>query len=90
MAGVVNCTGGEANVLRASDQLMQQLLRDGLARPHANGIGLDLDAQGRVVSADGDMTQRLFAIGPLSQGADWESVAVPELRERAAAIAALL
>jgi uncharacterized NAD(P)/FAD-binding protein YdhS len=32
----------------------------------------------------------MFALGPITQGAFWESTAVPEIRVRAAAIAAIL
>jgi uncharacterized NAD(P)/FAD-binding protein YdhS len=65
------------------------MLSDGLARAHANGYGLDLDSDSRVLDARGQVRGSLYAIGPITQGAFWESTAVPEIRARAAAIAAL-
>ena len=38
----------------------------------------------------GVLLRNLFAIGALTQGAFWECTAAPEIRVRAAAIAALL
>jgi len=87
VAGVVNCTGGNLDVTRAEDRLLNQLLRAGLARPHRNGIGIDLDAESRVVDKDGNAHQTLFAIGPITQGAFWESTSVLEIREWARAVA---
>jgi uncharacterized NAD(P)/FAD-binding protein YdhS len=68
------------------------LLAAGTARPDALGIGLDIDPDGRLVSADGT-AERVFVVGPARRGTQWESTAVPEIRthatEVAAAIAAL-
>jgi len=87
VAGVVNCTGGSLDFARADDRLLNQLLRAGLARPHANGLGVDLDSESRVIGSDGNANPTLFAIGPLTQGAFWESTAVPDIRNWAKAIA---
>lgn len=87
VVGVVNCTGGEANLARADAPLIQQLLHNGLARAHANGLGFDLDPQSRVLDAQGRAQSDLFALGPLTQGAFWESTAVPDIRIWAALIA---
>ena len=89
VAGVVNCTGGNLDLTRASEPLIVQLLGEGVARPNANGLGLDVDPLGRVVDASGQAHASLFTIGALTQGAFWESTAVPEIRVRAAAIADL-
>lgn len=90
VASIINCTGADPDVRRADAPLMQQLLTDGLARPHATGIGFDLDENGRLIGADGAPSPRLFAIGPPTQGAFWESTAVPEIRRRADELASLL
>ena len=90
VAAVVNCTGAAADIRNATDPLMRQLLEEGLARAPDNGLGLAIDLDGRVVSADGGVQSTLFALGPITQGAFWESTAVPEIRVRAAAIAAML
>jgi uncharacterized NAD(P)/FAD-binding protein YdhS len=90
VAGVVNCTGGNLDLTRAAEPLVAQLLSEGVARPHANGLGMDVDADGRVIGADGAPQQGLYTIGALTQGAFWESTAAPEIRVRAAAIAELI
>ena len=90
VAAVVNCTGGDLDLTRADEPLMAQLLNEGVARPHASGVGLDVDGDSRVVAAHGGTQPNLFAIGALTQGAFWECTAVPEIRARAAAIADLV
>ncbi len=87
---VINCTGSSQDVANATDPLLRQLLADGVARPHACGIGLETDTEGRVVGASGEPHSSLMTLGPLTQGAFWEATAVPEIRVRAALLADLL
>ena len=84
---VINCTGPESNPLRWGAPLVQQLLRRGTVRPHANGLGLDATAGGAVVNAAGTPSDRLLAIGPMLKAALFESVAVPEIRSQAQELA---
>lgn len=86
-AAVVNCAGADMDITRSADPLLRQLLGDGLARPHPNGLGFDLDEHSRLVGAGGQAHETLYAIGPLTQGAFWESTAVPDIRVWAARIA---
>jgi uncharacterized NAD(P)/FAD-binding protein YdhS len=88
-AGIVNCTGPEGRIERVDDPLVRQLLRDRVARPDPLGIGLDVDADSRLIAADGRASQTLFALGPLTRGAFWEIVAVPDIRGQAASVARL-
>lgn len=37
----------------------------------------------RTLSADGSANERIFAIGPMTRGAFWEIVAVPDIRTQA-------
>ncbi len=90
VTAVVNCTGAAADLRNSSDPLVRQLLDEGVVRAPDNGLGLAIDAEGRIVSAGGSIQSALFALGPITQGAFWESTAVPEIRVRAAAIAAML
>lgn len=90
VAAVVNCTGANLDLTRANDPLIQQLLSEGLARTHATGLGFDLDHDARVLDARGQVQGSLYAIGPITAGAFWESTAVPEIRARSAAIAATI
>jgi uncharacterized NAD(P)/FAD-binding protein YdhS len=87
---VVNCTGPESNPLRWPAPLVQQLLRRGTIRPHANGLGLDATAAGALVNAAGEPSDWLLAIGPMLKAALFESVAVPEIRSQAQQLARVL
>ncbi|MFC3712380.1 FAD/NAD(P)-binding protein [Sphingoaurantiacus capsulatus] len=77
---VINCTGPAGEAARAADPLLRQLLADGLARPDAFNLGLDVDADSRLVGADGTPQRRLYALGPVTRGAHWEITAVPDIR----------
>jgi uncharacterized NAD(P)/FAD-binding protein YdhS len=88
--GVVNCTGASLDLGFSAGPLVRQLFDDGLVRAHASGLGLDVDSEGRVIANSGAKHENLFALGPITQGVFWESTAVPEIRVRAAAIAAML
>lgn len=84
---VVNCTGPDARYSPDVSPLVASLLEGGWVRTHAAGVGLDVHADGRVVQRDGSLSPLLYAVGPARQGTLWESVAVPELRGQAAAMA---
>lgn len=90
VAGVINCTGGDIDIESSAQPLLKQMLRDGLVRPAANGLGFDLDEESRVLDAAGGPHASMFAIGPLTQGAFWESTAVPDIRVWAGRIASHL
>lgn len=90
VAAVINCTGGSLDYARETEPLIVQLIADGIVRPHANGLGLDVDALRRPIGANGASRENFFTIGPVTQGAFWESTAVPEIRVHAAAIAEML
>ena len=87
IARVINCTGSSLDLTNSPDRLVRQLLVDGIARPHACGLGFDGAPDGLVLDSAGAPHASLFALGPLTQGAFWESTAVPEIRVRAAALA---
>lgn len=84
-AAAVNCTGPQGDIRRIEDPLIRQLIAGGRARPDRLGLGLEVDRSSRVVG-DGP-SPALYAIGPLSKGAFWEIVAVPDIRVQAAAVA---
>jgi uncharacterized NAD(P)/FAD-binding protein YdhS len=44
----------------------------------------------RVIGAGGAPTPRLYAVGPPTRAARWESVAVPDLRSQTEALAVTL
>jgi len=77
-----NCTGPLHSMARTRDPLLRSLLDAGQARPDHLGIGLEVDDRSRLVGSD-----RLWALGPLTKGRYWEIIAVPDIREQAAAVA---
>lgn len=90
VAAVVNCTGADLDLARTHDPLVWQMLSDGHIRRPQNGLGLEVDERGRVLDANGEAQPLLLALGPITQGAFWESTAVPEIRTHAAQIAELI
>lgn len=82
VARIVNCTGPQGDLLRSREPLIRHLLAAGMIRPDALRIGLEVDAQSHVVTADGGVDDRLYCIGPMTRGGLWEVVAVPDLRQQ--------
>ncbi len=83
----INCTGPQGNLAAASDPLLRQLTASGAIRPDPLQIGIDVDDQSRTIAADGRRNDNLYAIGPMTRGAFWEIVAVPDIRQQLWALA---
>jgi uncharacterized NAD(P)/FAD-binding protein YdhS len=79
-ARVIDCTGSGTDVTQSADRLLQTLLRSGAARPDPLRLGLDVSPDGAVLGRTGVASKRLFAIGTLTTGANWEITAVPDIR----------
>ncbi len=86
-ARIVNCTGPELDIDRAGDPLLDTLLAAGRIRPDAYRLGVDVDEHSRALDRNGTPSDRLFAIGPMTRGAFWESIAVGDIGAQAQAIA---
>ena len=87
VAHVVNCTGPQADIRKLKDPLVAGLLARDLITPDILQLGIDADAAGRVLNAAGTTVPGLYLIGSWRKGALFESVAVPELRGQADALA---
>jgi uncharacterized NAD(P)/FAD-binding protein YdhS len=85
---VINCTGPDGDYRRLDNPIVKALFRRGLASPGPLGTGLRTDEHGALVDAEGRASTRLFTIGPPRTGELFESIAVPEIREQAEALAA--
>ncbi|EPX64843.1 hypothetical protein D187_000265 [Cystobacter fuscus DSM 2262] len=83
---VINCTGPDCSFSRGQP-LLRSLLESGLARRDALGLGLSTDEGGALLDGQGQPSAVLFTLGPLRRGELWESTAVPEIRDQAAALA---
>ena len=80
---LVNCTGPQGDLSRTDEPLLATLTARGAIRPDAEHLGIDVDGVARAVAADGTVDDRLHAIGPMTRGAFWEIVAVPDIRRQA-------
>jgi uncharacterized NAD(P)/FAD-binding protein YdhS len=62
--------------------LLRALLDDGSIQSDRLGMGILVDDHSRAEGA-----KDLWALGPLTKGRYWEIIAVPDIREQAAAVA---
>jgi uncharacterized NAD(P)/FAD-binding protein YdhS len=84
---IVSCRGLTSDPRRSSNPVVAQLVAEGFARADPLGIGLDVDNDCALVDATGRASKRIFAVGPMSQAAFWESIAVPDIRLQAESLA---
>ena len=80
-AYVFNCTGPLHSMSRTRNRLLRSLINAGEVRLDKLDIGFEVDERSRA-------GERLWALGPLSKGRYWEIIAVPDIRDQAAAVAA--
>jgi uncharacterized NAD(P)/FAD-binding protein YdhS len=85
---VISCAGPLLNYARITDPLVVSLRTAGDLTPDPLHLGLLTDAHGALLGADGGASPSLFTLGPSRRPAYFESTAVPELRQQAAALAA--
>lgn len=84
---IINCTGPQGDLSRASDPLLSSLAQQGWIRADACGLGLDVSSECRLIAADGDPLPNLYGVGPVTRGAFWEITSVPDIRVQALACA---
>jgi uncharacterized NAD(P)/FAD-binding protein YdhS len=84
---VINCTGPLPSNSVESNPVIGSLLVSGVLRPDELSLGIDTTRNGNAIAADGQEVPDLFLVGTLRKSTDWESTAVPELRNQAATAA---
>ena len=84
---LVDCTGLQMTIRHTTDRLIASLHAAGIIRPGRHGIGIDTDDSGALIGQDGQADPRLLTLGSARIGSLWESLAVPDLRRQAAALA---
>ncbi|QXQ16819.1 FAD/NAD(P)-binding protein [Pseudomonas tolaasii] len=89
-AALINSSGIEYDWRRVARPLPQQLLKHGLIRPGPLALGIEADKSGAVLDAQGQVSRRLFAMGPPLRGMWWESTAVTDVALQAKSLAATL
>ena len=77
---LIDCTGPGHDAL--SQPLTRALIEAGEARLDGLRLGLDLDEAGHVLNAEGQANPALFVLGPPARAALWETIAVPDIRNR--------
>jgi uncharacterized NAD(P)/FAD-binding protein YdhS len=87
VARVVNCTGLGADYDRIGHPLVRSMLAEGTARPDPLRLGLDVTNTGALMHRQGSISRRIFAVGPVTKGAHWEIVAVPDIRRQCEVLA---
>jgi uncharacterized NAD(P)/FAD-binding protein YdhS len=87
VGAVVNCTGPCGSPAVSADPLVRSLMDGGYARSGPLGIGFDTADDGQLVDIEGGAALPVWTLGSLRRGTLWESTAMPEIREQAAALA---
>jgi uncharacterized NAD(P)/FAD-binding protein YdhS len=88
---VICCAGPLLDYGRISTPLVQQLRADGCLTPDTLRLGISTDTTGALLGAGGQPSAGwLYTLGASRRPAYFESTAVPELRQQAAALAGVL
>ena len=87
---VVNCTGVASDYRKSKHPLVESLRSQKLIRPNPIGLGLTAAANGALLNGTNKPSNLLYTIGTPRKGDLWETIAVPELRGQAQALAETL
>ena len=90
VARVINCSGPGRDYSKVDLPLVADLRQQGWLTPDPLRLGIQTDANGGLLAADGNLAPNLYTLGPLRIPALWESIAIPEIRCQAAELAGLL
>lgn len=87
---VIQATGLDTAVAYGADELLSQLLREGLATADPLQLGVLGHPDGQLLGRTGNPQPGLYAIGSLLRGNLWECTAMPEIRAAAHRLAVAL
>ncbi len=87
---VINATGPSTRFSATRSVLLRNLLTRELVSPDDTDMGIRIDRDHTVLTASGDCSAWLLALGPMLRGTYWETIAVPELRVQAQRVAETL
>jgi uncharacterized NAD(P)/FAD-binding protein YdhS len=90
VAAIVDCSGIVRDPSATTNPALRSLFAQGLARIDPLHIGIDVGSDGAIVDSDGAPSRRLFAVGPLTRSANWEIIAIPDIRNQCAELASHL
>ena len=80
---VINCTGPVSNIMRSDNELIRNLVKQGLIAPDPLYLGINATGNGAIIDIHGEESDTLFTLGSHMKGILWESTAVPDLRVQA-------
>ncbi|MCO5732142.1 FAD/NAD(P)-binding protein [Rhizobium sp. SSA_523] len=86
-AYAIDCRGFRRLSLPVPSRLLQALLDQGLARLDPLHLGLQFDANDALITDQGQSSQRIFGVGPITRATHFEIIAVPDIRVQAARLA---
>jgi uncharacterized NAD(P)/FAD-binding protein YdhS len=84
---VYDCTGIVKDVSVGSIAVVRSLTDRGHARPDPLRLGVDVTTDCAIVDEHGKVSEKLFAVGPLTRGTFFEIDAVPDIRVQCAGLA---
>jgi uncharacterized NAD(P)/FAD-binding protein YdhS len=87
---LINATGPAADVTATTDPLLRGLLESGLARPDSLRLGFEAGDGGTLLDVSGTPSDVIVTLGPTLRGQLYETTAIPEIRDQAAALAGRL
>jgi uncharacterized NAD(P)/FAD-binding protein YdhS len=90
VGAIVDCTGIVKYPHASANPAVRSLFDRGLARADPLHIGIETNADCAIVNHGGVASRRLFAVGPLTRAAFWEIIAIPDIRNQCAELAAKL
>ncbi len=84
---VISCMGLESNYTRVKSPVIEKALAQGYVCPGSGGRGLLATKEGRLIDNQGQIHPDFYTLGFMQVGNLFESIAVPEIRSQAQAIA---
>jgi uncharacterized NAD(P)/FAD-binding protein YdhS len=87
---IVDCTGFNLDVEKSDNRLVRSLIEQGLARDDPLAMGFEVSTSSALIGADGKPANDLFAVGPITRGAFWETTGIPDIRFQCAGLARTL
>lgn len=78
-AALVDCQGRSLAGTATPGHLVADLLARGFARTDGLHLGLDVGYDCALIDSKGRPSSRMFAVGPLTRGTFWESIAIPDI-----------
>ena len=87
---LINCSGPNYDYANSENALIRRLLDTGVIAGHPTGVGIHVAPNGAVVDRAGDVSEKMFAVGPPCKGTLFEITVIREIRRQAHEIATKL